>query len=152
MDSGHVNYTQNKRTTTGVCIALPCDSTRLPGARGTAFARMEQLLHGPHKSCKPINPGHWCVLPFRAQIKWGKSFPKTKEWKQSFFSGLVCSGKWGICGGNARVLSKRQLFRKRRPNESWQRDGNSSPWELMTFWHLFSLHIASETKPREYFH
>lgn len=44
-----------------------------------------------------------------------------------FFPSLFHSEKSQICGDNARVLSKRQLFRKLSPNESWQRDDNSSP-------------------------
>lgn len=146
----HVNYTKNMGTTISACLALPCDTTHLPSACETGFRWSSHFVVSSFKS---INPSHWCALPFRAQIKWGKSFHKKKKkyWKQSFFSSLVCSEKWQICGANARVLSKRQLFRKLRPNESWQSDDNSSPWELMTFWHLFSLPVESKAKSWQYF-
>lgn len=114
-------------------------------------AHLRWSSHFVLSSCKSINPRHWRALPFTAQIKWGRSFHKTKYWKKSFYSSLLCSEKWQICGDNARVLSKRQLFTKLSPNESWHREENFSPWELVTFWHLFSLHIESKAKTWEYF-
>lgn len=81
--------------TISACLALPCDTTHLPSACETGFRWSSHFVVSSFKS---INPSHWCALPFRAQIKWGKSFHKKKNNTESraFFLAwfAVKSGKF----------------------------------------------------------